>query len=228
MPRRCAERSSSMSTLPTPPPEDPVPVVAGWLAEITASGKLRNPNAMALATADAVGSPSVRMVLLKELAAEGYCVFYTNYGSRKSEDLDRNSRAAAVIYWEPLGRQVRFEGVVVRSPADESDAYFATRPLLSQLNAWSSAQSRPLRDPADLERAAQRKARELHITQSGVTEPVPRPQGWGGFRLWFDGIELWAEGENRFHERLYYRRTLEPLDAFAFRASPWNAQRLQP
>jgi pyridoxamine 5'-phosphate oxidase len=123
---------------------------------------------------------------------------------------------------------VRFEGVVVRSPASESDAYFATRPLLSQLNAWSSEQSRPLHDPADLERAAQRKARDLRISPSGAAQPVPRPDGWGGFRLWLDGIELWAEGENRFHERLYYRRTLEPLDAFAFRATPWNAQRLQP
>src|SRR5262245_2556034 len=212
-----------MTTLPSPPPDDPVPVIADWLAEVTASGRLRNANAMALATADAAGSPSVRMVLLKELAADGYCVFYTNYGSRKSEELARNPRAAAVIYWEPLGRQVRFEGIVVRSPAQESDAYFATRPLLSQLNAWSSAQSLPLRDPADLERAAQRKARELGITPSGAAKAVPRPDGWGGFRLWLDGIELWAEGENRFHERLYYRRTLQPLDAFAFSTSPWSA-----
>jgi pyridoxamine 5'-phosphate oxidase len=217
-----------MTTLPTPAPDDPIPVIAQWLAEVTASGKLRNANAMALATADVAGSPSVRMVLLKELAVDGYCVFYTNYGSRKSEELAHNPRAAAVIYWEPLGRQVRFEGIVVRSPAAESDAYFATRPPLSQLNAWSSDQSRPLRDPADLERAAQRKARELRITPSGATKPLLRPDGWGGFRLWFDGIELWAEGENRFHERLYYRRTLEPLDAFFFRATPWTAQRLQP
>jgi pyridoxamine 5'-phosphate oxidase len=217
-----------MTRLPMPAPDDPIPVIAGWLAEVTASGKLRNGNAMALATADAAGAPSVRMVLLKELAAEGYSVFYTNYGSRKSEEIGRNPRAAAVIYWEALGRQVRFEGIVVRSPANESDAYFATRPLLSQLNAWSSAQSQPLRDPADLERAAQHKARELGITPRSGIGHVPRPEGWGGFRLWFDGIELWAEGENRFHERLYYRRTLEPLDAFAFRASPWNAERLQP
>jgi pyridoxamine 5'-phosphate oxidase len=217
-----------MTTLPTPAPHDPIPLIAGWLAEIGASGKVRNPNAMALATADATGSPSVRMVLLKELAADGYGVFYTNYGSRKSEELGRNPRAAAVIYWEPLGRQVRFEGIVVRSPASESDAYFATRPLLSQLNAWSSAQSRPLRDPADLERAAQRKARELHITSSGAAQRVPRPDTWGGFRLWFDGIELWAEGQDRFHERLYYRRSLEPSDTFTFRATAWKAQRLQP
>jgi pyridoxamine 5'-phosphate oxidase len=217
-----------MSTLPTPTPDDPIPVIAGWLADIAAGGKLRNPNAMALATANVSGSPSVRMVLLKELASDGYGVFYTNYGSRKSEEIARNPRASAVIYWEPLGRQVRFEGIVVRSPASESDAYFATRPLLSQLNAWSSAQSRPLREPADLERAAERKARELNITSTTATQRVPRPEGWGGFRLWFDGVELWAEGENRFHERLYYRRTLELSDAFTFRTTPWKVQRLQP
>jgi pyridoxamine 5'-phosphate oxidase len=116
----------------------------------------------------------------------------------------------------------------VRSPAAESDAYFATRPVLSQLNAWSSAQSRPLGDPAELERVAERKARELGVTSTGASQPVPRPEGWGGYRLWFDGIELWAEGANRFHERLQYRRTLEPLDVFAFRTSAWQTERLQP
>jgi pyridoxamine 5'-phosphate oxidase len=217
-----------MTALPIPAPLDPIPIIASWLTEVGGTGKLRNPNAMALATVGSGASPSVRMVLLKELAAEGYGVFYTNYGSRKAEELGQNPRAAAVIYWEPLGRQVRFEGIVVRSPASESDAYFATRPLLSQLNAWSSDQSRPLRDPSDLERAARRKARELGVTSSDASQPLPRPERWGGFRLWFDGIELWAEGENRFHERLYYRRTLDPVDAFAFRASQWQAQRLQP
>lgn len=217
-----------MTTLPSPAPIDPVPVIAEWLDEVTASGRLRNPNAMALATADASGSPSVRMVLLKELAPAGFAVFYTNYASRKADELAGNPRAAAAIYWEPLGRQVRFEGVVVRSPAAESDAYFATRPILSQLNAWSSAQSRPLANPADLERRAALKTRELGITPTGATHPVPRPESWGGYRLWFDGIELWAEGANRFHERLYYQRNLEPADAFAFRASAWRVQRLQP
>jgi pyridoxamine 5'-phosphate oxidase len=214
-----------MTTLPNPAPDDPLPVIAEWLEQVTAGGRVRNPSAMALATADATGSPSVRMVLLKELAPAGFAVFYTNYGSRKAEQLEHNPRAAAVIYWETLGRQVRFEGIVVRSPTAESDAYFATRPVLSQINAWSSAQSRPLIDPTELERVARAKADELGIASGRA---VPRPEGWGGYRLWFDGVELWAEGINRFHERLYYRRTLEPVDAFAFRAGPWRTQRLQP
>jgi len=219
-----------MTSLPTPTPEDPLPVVASWLAEITASGRLKNPNAMALATCGRDGTPSVRMVLVKEIAPAGYAVFYSNYQSRKGAELEQNPRAAALLYWEPLGRQVRLEGPVVRSPAAESDAYFATRPALSQLNAWSSAQSQPLATPADLDRAAARAARDLGIAEDGasVSRAVSRPSHWGGYRLWFDTLELWAEGANRFHERLLYRRSLERADGISFRAGAWSAQRLQP
>ncbi len=219
-----------MTSLPTPPPDDPLPLVASWLSDVTASGVLRNPNAMALATSNASGAPSVRMVLLKELAPAGFAVFFTNYGSRKAAELEHKGRAAAVLYWERLGRQVRFEGPVVRSPAAESDAYFASRALRSQLNAWSSEQSRPLANLADLDAAAERAARNLGIAADGTTatRPVPRPEFWGGYRLWIDSLELWAEGANRFHERLRYRRELDRVDAFAFRAGAWTAQRLQP
>jgi pyridoxamine 5'-phosphate oxidase len=218
-----------MTSLPTPPPDDPVPLVASWLADVTARGVLRNPNAMALATSDDSGAPSVRMVLLKELAPAGYAVFYTNYGSRKAAELEHRGRAAAMLYWEALGRQIRFEGKVVRSPSAESDSYFASRPVRSQLNAWTSQQSRPLANPADLDAAASRVARELGISSDGAaTVPVPRPNHWGGYRLWFDAIELWAEGAHRFHERLLYRRELARADAFAFRSGAWTAQRLQP
>ena len=106
-----------MSTLPSPAPADPVPLVSSWLAETVSTGLLKNPNAMALATANRAGAPSVRMVLLKEIAPAGYAVFYSNYQSRKGGELDENPRAAAVLYWEPLGRQVRFEGPIVRSPS---------------------------------------------------------------------------------------------------------------
>jgi pyridoxamine 5'-phosphate oxidase len=218
-----------MSTLPSPAPEDPVPVVSGWLAEIVASGGLKNPNAMALATSDSAGAPSVRMVLLKEIAPAGYAVFYSNYESRKGGELDENPRAAAVLYWEQLGRQARFEGPVVRSPAAESDAYFASRPTLSQLNAWSSAQSRPLAQPTDLERAADKAARQFGVERGAPTaKPVPRPSYWGGYRLWFETVELWAEGAHRFHERLRYRRDLKRADAYGYRAGAWSAERLQP
>jgi pyridoxamine 5'-phosphate oxidase len=142
-----------MPSLPSTLPDDPLPTAKLWLAEAEALGR-RNANAIALASTDAAGRPSVRMVLIKDLVAAGYLVFYTNYGSRKAAELDATGRAAAVIYWHELGRQIRFEGVVVRSPKSESDAYFATRPRQSQINAWSSEQSRPLADMAELERRA--------------------------------------------------------------------------
>jgi pyridoxamine 5'-phosphate oxidase len=202
-----------------------------WLAEATASGR-RNPNALALATVSVTGRPSARMVLLKELMPAGYAVFYTNYGSRKAGELDATGRAAAILYWDELGRQVRFEGAVVRSPAAESDAYFASRAWRSQLNAWSSEQSRPLEDPAELDRRAAAKAREHGVmTADDLSAPargLPRPKFWGGYRLWFDAVELWVEGANRFHERLRYARTLTPREPHEFLAGPWTWQRLQP
>jgi pyridoxamine 5'-phosphate oxidase len=211
-----------MTSLLIPPPEDPVRAAAQWLGEAEALGR-RNPNAMALASVDADGRPSARMVLLKELAPLGYAVFYTNYGSRKASELLATGRAAGVLYWHELGRQVRFEGPVVRSPDAESDAYFATRPLASQINALSSEQSRPLPDPAAL---AERAAKLLGATATG--QSLSRPAFWGGFRLWLDALELWVEGRDRFHERVRYERRLEPKDAFMFDAGRWTWQRLQP
>lgn len=215
--------------LPTPPPEDPLPTAAEWLDAAERLGR-RNANAIAIATTDVARRPSVRMVLLKELAPAGYAVFYTNYGSRKAAELEATGRAAAVLYWHELARQVRFEGVVVRSPAAESDAYFVTRPWRSQVNAWSSEQSRPLADPGDLERRAAKLMTEIGASESSGApqRPLSRPAFWGGFRLWFDAVELWAEGENRFHERLRYERRLVARDAYTFEASRWQWQRLQP
>ncbi len=217
--------------LPAPPPDDPLPVAMLWLSEATARAR-RNPNAMALATVDATGRPSVRMVLLKELAAAGYAVFYTNYGSRKAGELDATRRAAAVLYWDELGRQLRFEGAIARSPVAESDAYFASRAWRSQVNAWSSEQSRPIADLAELDRRASTKSRELGVTAAGESpapgQRLPRPESWGGYRLWLDAVELWAEGADRFHERLSYRRELGAAQGHEFRPGPWTWQRLQP
>jgi pyridoxamine 5'-phosphate oxidase len=212
-----------MGTLLTSPPDDPVPTAAQWLADAEALGR-RNANALALATTDAAGRPSVRMVLLKELAPAGYGVFYTHYGSRKAAELSATQRAAGVLYWHELGRQIRFEGVVLRSPAAESDAYFATRPWRSQLNAWSSEQSRPLDDPAELERRAAKIAAE----HGGAAKPLARPDSWGGYRLWFEAVELWVEGRDRFHERVRYERRLARRDDHSFVADRWRKQRLQP
>jgi pyridoxamine 5'-phosphate oxidase len=209
-------------------PADPLPLAAAWLR--MADDGRRNPHAMALATSDADARPSVRMVLLKELSVpEGYAVFYTNYGSRKAIELCSTHRAAGVLYWEGLGRQLRFEGPIVRSPAAESDAYFATRPWRSQVNAWSSEQSQPLDDLGELIARSAERARELGVDPDrGPSRPVPRPDSWGGFRLWLDAVEFWIEGVDRFHERVRYTRQLEPIDAYAFRSGPWTHQRLQP
>jgi pyridoxamine 5'-phosphate oxidase len=211
-----------MASLLIPPPEDPVRTASQWLGEAEALGR-RNANAMTLASVDERGRPSARMVLLKELAPLGYAVFYTNYGSRKGTELLATHRAAGVLYWHELGRQVRFEGPVVRSPDAESDAYFATRPMPSQINAWSSEQSRPLLDPAALEERAAKVA-----SAKPAAGGLARPDFWGGFRLWLEAIELWVEGRDRFHERVRYERRLEARDAYTFETGRWNWQRLQP
>lgn len=219
------------SPLQSPPPDDPLPTALKWLAAAYALPR-GNTNALALATVDRAGKPSVRMVLLKELVPEGYAVFYTNYRSRKAGELDATGRAAGVCYWPELGRQIRLEGAVLRSPADESDAYFATRHWRSQLNAWSSEQSRPLTAFEQLERRAEERAQELGFDAvhgpSAAGTRIPRPPHWGGYRLWLDALELWVEGSSRFHERVRYERHLTPRDSHGFDVGRWSWQRLQP
>jgi pyridoxamine 5'-phosphate oxidase len=202
-----------METLPRPAPDDPLPLTRRWLDDAASSIPI-NPWAMALATASADGVPAVRFVLLKSLSVDqGFVVFYTNYGSRKASELDATGRAAAVLYWPEAGRQLRFEGPVERSPDDESDAYFATRAEPSQLNAWASEQSRPIASPDDMADKLETRRREF-----GDRDAIPRPTNWGGYRLGLDSIEFWVSGDDRFHERLRYRRT----------GSSWSSVWLQP
>lgn len=190
-----------MESLPRPAPGDPLILASTWLAEAT-QRVAKNPWAMALAGVSNAGAPSVRYVLLKALSVEqAHLVFYTNYISRKATELDTTGKAAAALYWPDAGRQLRFEGSVSRSPDDESDAYFASRPRASQLNAWASAQSQPIDSP-DLMAA---RVAELE-TEFPATAPIPRPEGWGGYRLHIASVEFWVEGADRFHERLRYRR----------------------
>ncbi len=191
---------------------------------------------MTLATVDAASRPSARVILVQKLARiEGYATFYGHYESRKGLELEHNANAAGVLHWDELGRQIRFEGLVVRAPKEESDAYFATRPTGSQLNAWVSEQSRPLEDIEELARRTREKAHDfgLEAGQDDAGAPqigvrVPRPEFWGGYRFWFAAVELWLEGENRFHSRLRYERALTPAGTYAFATGPWTCQRLQP
>ena len=191
---------------------------------------------MILATVDGDSKPSARVMLIKHLSrSEGYAAFYSNYQSRKAMELERNVNAAGVLHWDKLGRQVRFEGCVVRAPESESDAYFSTRPAGSQINAWVSAQSQPIENRALLERRAREKAREFGVaakpTDAAASHnhvPIPRPPFWGGYRFWFSAVELWLEGSDRFHERLRYERSLTPSGACAFSTGPWTCERLRP
>ena len=220
--------------LPEPLPQDPLSVLAGWLEEARRAKAQPNPNAMVLATTDE-DRPSARVVLCKGVTPQpGYVVFYTNYLSRKGRELAHNPRAAAVLHWDYLRRQVRLEGTVVKAPALDSDAYFSSRAWQSRLGAWASAQSEPIESRAELLAAVSTAARRFGApdpsdnADSGTPVVVPRPPHWGGYRLWIDAVELWVEGEARIHDRARWSRSLVPRGPEEFASGAWTAIRLQP
>lgn len=214
--------------LPDPLPADPLPMFATWFSDARARNVQPNPDAMVLATVDDNGAPSARVVLCKRLVADqGFVVFFTNYDSRKGRDLATHPRAAAVFHWDTMHRQVRLEGPVLRSPAPESDQYFASRALESRVGAWASAQSAPLASRTALVEQVREVRERLGLLQATEGE-VPRPAHWGGIRLWIDSIELWSEGAGRIHDRAHWRRTLTKKDEFTFTGGPWTGTRLNP
>jgi pyridoxamine 5'-phosphate oxidase len=182
-----------------------------WLEEALAA-QVIDANAMSLATVSASGEPSVRTVLLKDVDASGF-VFFTNYDSAKGRDLADHPRAALLFYWPELERQVRVNGVVTRVAREVSEAYFATRPLDSQLAAWAARQSAELPDREALQRQFDA------VKQRFGVEPVPCPPAWGGYHVRAERMEFWQGRPGRLHDRLLYTR--QPDDS-------WSRVRLAP
>ncbi|MBR8273868.1 pyridoxamine 5'-phosphate oxidase [Burkholderia cenocepacia] len=191
---------------------DPFAQFDRWFKEALAA-QLPEPNTMTLATVGADGRPSARIVLIKGVDERGF-VFFTNYESRKGHDLAVHPQAALLFYWIELERQVRIEGRIEKTSAEESDRYFASRPLGSRIGAWASEQSAVIDSRATLE------AREKAVSEHYGDNP-PRPPHWGGYRLVPDSIEFWQGRPSRLHDRLLYTR-----DAAA--ASGWTISRLSP
>lgn len=196
--------------------DDPFAIARDWLAEAEAT-EINDPNAIALSTVDADGLPNARMVLLKEIEVSrpetGAFVFYTNYGSAKGRELEASGKAAFVMHWKSLRRQVRARGLIAREEGPQADEYYASRSLKSRLGAWASRQSEPLSSRAAL------MAEVARVTALHGPNPK-RPPFWGGFRLRPLEIEFWADGAFRLHDR--FRWTREEVGA------AWRVDRLNP
>lgn len=190
---------------------DPFEIAARWLKEAEAS-EPNDASAIALSTVDADGLPNVRMVLLKEIEADAF-IFYTNFGSVKAQELKASGKAAFVMHWKSLRRQIRVRGTVEEVEAEKADAYYASRSLKSRLGAWASRQSQPLSSRAVL------MADVAKMTAQHGTSPA-RPPFWGGFRLRPLEVEFWADGAFRLHDRFRWRRVENGKN--------WDIERLNP
>lgn len=191
--------------------DDPFAIARNWLAEAERT-EPNDPNAIALSTVDADGMPNARMVLLKAIEDDGF-VFYTNYSSVKAHEIEAAGKAAFVMHWKSLRRQIRVRGTVTREDGAAADAYFASRSLQSRLGAWASRQSQPLESRATL------MAEVARQTLRHGTNP-PRPPFWGGFRIDPVEIEFWADGAFRLHDRFRWTRMAEDRR--------WRVSRLNP
>lgn len=217
-----------LELLPENLPTDPLPLFESWFIDARQRASQPNPDSMVLATVGSGGQPSARVVLCKRVNLDlGYIVFFTNYRSRKGQELQAHPRAAAVFHWDALHRQVRIEGRITLSPSAESDQYFESRALDSRIGAWASEQSTPLASREMLAQKVRSVAERFGVKPGAMQGTVPRPPHWGGFRLWIEAIELWSEGANRVHDRAVWTRSLtEGGDGYQGRT--WSATRLYP
>lgn len=190
---------------------DPFQLARDWLAEAEKS-EINDPNAIALSTVDADGLPNARMVLLKEIEDDAF-VFYTNYGSKKAQELEGAGKAAFVMHWKSLRRQIRVRGIIEREDGPQADEYYHSRSLKSRLGAWASRQSQPLDSRGTL------MAEVAVVTAKEGINPA-RPPFWGGFRIHPVEIEFWADGAFRLHDRFRWTR--------AGMQAPWSVDRLYP
>jgi pyridoxamine 5'-phosphate oxidase len=215
-----------------PLPVDPMPILETWQREAFEERLAQNPHAIALATVDEGGDPSVRMVLCKRIDTErGEVVFYSDRTSRKGRAIAAHPRAAAAFYWGPQNRQARVEGTVRIVEASDADAYFATRPSDSQIGAWASHQSRPVASRAELERRVEEEAKRLGVEPGSQPSPdIPRPPRWVGYALELEAVELWVSRPGRIHDRAVWARQRDETNDTRSEAAwgPWQATRLQP
>eukprot|EP00871_Galdieria_phlegrea_P003233 jgi/Galph1/3910/GphlegSOOS_G2511.1 len=207
--------------------QDPRDLFQQWLQEAIAA-QVKEPNAMCLATVDSRARPSNRYVLLKGLDKGGF-VWYTNYTSRKGEQLRENPFAALTFWWGELERSVRVEGKVFQVSAEESDAYFQRRPVKSRVAAIISHQSKPINSRSELEHQFKQLSEYYGVTSDGTCEkPIPRPETWGGYRLIPDAIEFWKGRRDRIHDRFRYTRQIDGSQDVLCENSVWSWTRLQP
>ena len=189
---------------------NPFTLFESWYREAV-EAEINDPDAIALASVDASGMPSVRMVLLRQWSEEGF-FFFTNYQSRKSDELLATGKAAFCLHWKSLRRQIRVTGEVSKASAERSDGYFASRGRGSRIGAWASEQSRPLDSRETL-------AAAVAAVEERFPDDVPRPPHWGGFMIAPQEIEFWADGEHRLHDRFRFTRDSD---------GGWDIQRLNP
>ena len=210
----------------------PVLILKEWMDEVVEAKIQPNPNSMSISTIDANNRPNSRMVLCKEINEElGYLVFYTNYQSNKSKEIGVNNECSGLFHWDTFGYQVRVRGIIVKSPEAESDNYFATRDIGSQLSAWSSHQSQIVEDRESLDDHFQQAMDKFNLKDSELESSdinIPRPEFWGGYRIWIREIELWLNQKDRFHDRLLFTRKLVATTSGIEASNHWVIKRLQP